>query len=166
MPGFTPGIHVFNSQNQGLYVQDKPGQPKICLHGALARQVVSRGNVALVGTGRQRRRHRQSHGARPGSRVIRLLDSERDLAAFRALWAGLVETDLGSWTPPSGPHSYYRLQIQSTRRGGRTENASWFYFPGGFVKLLAVLRAVCVAPLYRTPCPDAFEAMLRPIHSR
>jgi len=94
-------------------------------------------------------------------RIVRVIDSERDVAAFRALWAGLLETDPGACTAPPGWRPYHKLQIQSVGRGGRTGNASWFYFFGGHIKLLAVIRAVCVAPLYRTPSPDAFEALLR-----
>jgi hypothetical protein len=93
------------------------------------------------------------------SRVVRVIDSERDLAAFRALWAALAEADPGSSAPPLG-RPYYKLQIEYARRG-RIEHASWFYFPGGAVRLLAVMRSVLVAPLYRTPDPDAFEALLR-----
>ena len=98
--------------------------------------------------------------------LVRVIDSERDLAAFRALWAALVEADPGSYTPPPGWRPYYKLIIEKTGRGGRSSSASWFYFPwGGTIKLLTVIRAVCVAPLYRTPSRDAFEAMLRPDRS-
>ena len=93
--------------------------------------------------------------------IVRVLDSQRDLAAFRRLWAALVEADSSSWSPPPGGRPYYKLQIQLIGRGGRTENASWFYFPDGSIKLLAVLRAIRIAPLYRTPTPGAFEALLR-----
>ena len=94
------------------------------------------------------------------SRIVRVLTSERDLAAFRALWAALVEADPGSWTPPPGA-PYYRLTIQSVGRSGGGVSASWFYFPGGYIRLLAILRAIWVAPLYRTPSSTAFEALLR-----
>jgi hypothetical protein len=94
------------------------------------------------------------------SRIVHVIDSERDLAAFRALWAALAEAEPGPSAPPMG-RPYYKLQIQYARRGGRIEHASWFYFPGGAVQLLAVMRSVLVAPLYRTPTPDAFEALLR-----
>ncbi len=92
------------------------------------------------------------------SRVVRVIESERDLAAFRTLWAGLAEADPGASPPPS---PWYKLQMQYIRSGGRTENASWFYFPGGTIKLLAIVRAAWIAPLYRTPAPAAFEALLR-----
>jgi len=92
--------------------------------------------------------------------VVRVIESERDLAAFRALWAALVETDPGSWAAPPG-RQYYKLAIEWIGRGGRAESSSWFYFPGGSIKLLAVLRAISVASLYRTPSPGAFEALLR-----
>ena len=95
------------------------------------------------------------------SQVVRVLEAERDLAAFRALWAALIEADPRSSTPPPGG-PYYKLAIQWTARGGRMHGSSWFYYPGGFVKLLAIWRAIWAAPLYRTPSPDAFEALLHP----
>lgn len=98
------------------------------------------------------------------SQVDRVLDSERDLAAFRALWAALIEADPRAWTPPPGG-PYYKLAIQWVARGGRMRASSWLHYPDGFVKLLAIWRAVWVAPLYRTPSPGAFEAMLRPDRS-
>jgi hypothetical protein len=94
--------------------------------------------------------------------LIRVIDSARDLAVFRALWAGLVEADLGSFDPPPGTRPYYKLVIERAGSGGRTRSASWFYFPrNGTIKLLAVIRSILVAPLYRTPSPGAFEALLR-----
>ena len=92
--------------------------------------------------------------------LVRVLDSHLELVAFRALWAGVVEVDRGSYTWQHG-HPYYRLALQSIGLGGRTGTASWFYFPGGYLKLLAVVRAIWVGPLYQTPTPDAFEALLR-----
>ena len=91
---------------------------------------------------------------------VHVLDSARDLVAFRELWAALIEVDRGAYTWQHG-QPYYRLAIQSIGLGGRTEHASWFYFPGGYIKLLAVMRAIWVGPLYRTVTPDAFEALLR-----
>jgi hypothetical protein len=94
--------------------------------------------------------------------LIRVIDSERDLTAFRALWGGLVEADPGSVAPPPGSLPYYKLNIETAGRGRQTRSASWFYFPrSGTIQLLAVIRSVLVAPLYRTPTPDAFEALLR-----
>lgn len=96
------------------------------------------------------------------SQLVRVIDSERDLAAFRALWVSLVEADPGSVTPPPRWRPYYTLNIEKAGRGGGTRSATWFYFPwSGTVKLLAVIRAVYVAPLYRTSSPGAFEALLR-----
>jgi hypothetical protein len=92
--------------------------------------------------------------------LVRVLDSERDLVAFRELWAALIEVDRGSYIWQR-EQPYYKLAIQSIGLGGRTENASWFYFPGGYLKLLAVVRAIWVGPLYQAPTPDAFEALLR-----
>jgi hypothetical protein len=92
--------------------------------------------------------------------IVRVLESERNLVAFRELWAALIEVDRGSYTWQR-EQPYYKLAIQSIGLGGGTENASWFYFPGGYIKLLAVVRAIWVGPLYQTPTPDAFEALLR-----
>jgi cytidylate kinase len=47
------------------------------------------------------------------SHVVRVIDSQRDLAAFRQLWSALVEADAPSRSS----------RIQSIRRGVRTENA-------------------------------------------
>jgi len=45
---------------------------------------------------------------------------------------------------------------------GKTGGQRWrLPSPGGYVKLLAVVRAIWVGPLYQTPTPDAFEALLR-----
>jgi hypothetical protein len=91
--------------------------------------------------------------------IVRVLASEADLAAFRALWSALIEVDPRSWTPaPGQPHQ--SLIIEWSGRGGRARSSHWFYHPGGFVNLLAILPAIWVAPLYRTPDPEAFEAML------
>ncbi|MGP0091848.1 MAG: hypothetical protein ACLPKB_18095 [Xanthobacteraceae bacterium] len=57
----------------------------------------------------------------------------------------------------------YKLATQSTGRGGRTENANWFYFAGGYIKLLAVVRAIWVGPLYQAPTPDASRLCCVPI---
>ena len=92
--------------------------------------------------------------------ILRVLKSEPDLAAFRALWSAMIEADLHSWTPPPG-QPYHSLIIEWIGRGGRTDSSHWFYHPGGFVNLLAIWPAIWVAPLYRTPSPEGFEALLR-----
>jgi hypothetical protein len=92
--------------------------------------------------------------------LVRILDSERDLVAFRALWVSLFEVDRDACTWQPG-QPFYKLAIESIGLGGRAENASWYYFPGGYFKLLAVMRAIWVAQLYKAPMPDAFEALLR-----
>jgi hypothetical protein len=92
--------------------------------------------------------------------LVRVLDSERDLIAFRELWAALIEVDRSCYTWQRG-QPYYKLAIQSIGLGGRTENASWFYFPGGYINLPAVVRAIWVGPLYQAATPEAFEALLR-----
>jgi hypothetical protein len=92
--------------------------------------------------------------------LLRMLDAERDLAAFRQLWATFVEVDCGSYTWQR-EQPYYKLAIESLGLGGRIDHASWYYFPGGYLKLLAVMRAIWVAPLYRAAAPETFEALLR-----
>jgi hypothetical protein len=67
---------------------------------------------------------------------------------------------LNAWR---GGEPHFKLSIQSVRRGGGTDNASWYYFRGGHLGLLAVMRAVWVAPLDRAPTPDAFETLLRTV---
>ena len=91
--------------------------------------------------------------------LIRVLESEGDLLAFRKLWAAVIEVDRNCYTRQPG-RPYYKLAIQTIGRGGRINNASWYYFPGGYLKLLAVMRAIWVAPLYRAATPDAFAALL------
>jgi hypothetical protein len=56
------------------------------------------------------------------SHVVRVIDSQRDLAAFRQLWSALVEADAPSRSSQPG-RPYYKLGIQSIRRSVRTENA-------------------------------------------
>jgi hypothetical protein len=91
--------------------------------------------------------------------IVRALKTESDLAAFRALWSAMVEVDPRSWTPPPGqPHHNLIIEWNARSRG---RSSHWFYHPGGFVNLLAILPAIWVAPLYRTPDPGAFEALLR-----
>jgi len=88
--------------------------------------------------------------------VIRELTSERDLAAFRDLWSAMVESDPRS-RPSAAARAHYKLDIQWTGRDGRLHSSRWFYYPGGFVELLAIWRSVWVAPLYRMLTPDALE---------
>jgi hypothetical protein len=91
--------------------------------------------------------------------VVRVLASEPSLIAFRAAWSALIEIDPASWTPAQGqPH--YNLIVEWRERGDRVHSNHWFYHPGGFLNLLAVLPAIWVAPLYRSPNPEAFEALL------
>ena len=92
--------------------------------------------------------------------ILRVLKSEPDLAAFRALWSELIEVDPRSGTPAL-EQAHHSLIIEWSERGGRARSSHWFYHPGGFVTLLAVLPAIWVAPLYRTPEPEAFAALLR-----
>jgi hypothetical protein len=89
--------------------------------------------------------------------IVRVLKSEPDLTAFRALWSAMIEVDGSSWTPPLG-QAYHHLIIEWSGPGG---SSHWYYHPGGFVNLLAIWRAIWVAPLYRTSSPEEFEALLR-----
>jgi hypothetical protein len=93
-------------------------------------------------------------------RVVRVLASEHDLAAFSELWAAMTEADLRSWALPPG-RSHHKLDIQWRDRSRRRRTSRWLYHPGGFVNLVAIGRAIWVAPLYRMPSPNAFETLLR-----
>jgi GCN5-related N-acetyl-transferase len=92
--------------------------------------------------------------------VVRVIESERDLVAFRALWAALVETDPGSRTPPSG-RQHYRLAIQWIGRGSSADSSSWFYFPDGYIQrsnpvytvASGLLRRYRSSQRRRSPCP-------------
>jgi hypothetical protein len=95
--------------------------------------------------------------------IIRVLTSDKELLAFRDLWSGLVEIDPGSWVRPPGA-SHRKLDIQWTRSDGRTHTSRWHYHPGGYIRILGILRAIWVAPLYRTPTPTAFEALLAKVN--
>jgi len=89
-------------------------------------------------------------------RIVRELTSQADLTAFRELWSAMVEADRSLWSQVA-ERRYYKLSIESIGRGGRTGSATWFYFSGGYIKLLAIWRAIWVAPLYRTASPTALE---------
>ena len=91
--------------------------------------------------------------------TIRVLASESGLAAFCAFWSELIEVDRHAWSPAPG-QVHYNLIVEWAARG-TTKSSHWFYYPGGFVNLLAILPAIWVAPLYRAPNPAAFEALLR-----
>src|ERR1700683_5273835 len=62
-------------------------------------------------------------------RVVRVLKSEPDLPAFRALWSAMIEVDPGTWTPPPG-QPYHHLIIEWTGRGDRNDSGHWFHHPG------------------------------------
>ena len=93
-------------------------------------------------------------------RIVRVLASEQELAAFSRLWATAIETDHRSWVPPPG-RTHHMLDIRWRDRRGRTRSSRWLYHPDGCMNLLAILRAIWVAPLYRMPSPSAFETLLR-----
>jgi hypothetical protein len=93
-------------------------------------------------------------------RVVRVLASEHDLAAFGGLWATMTEADLRSSALPPG-RAHHKLDIQWRDRSGRRHTSRWLYHPGGFLNLVAIWRAIWVAPLYRMPSPSAFETLLR-----
>ena len=65
------------------------------------------------------------------------------------------------WIDSAGEDKGYKLNIQLIERRRRTESATWFRLPGGYIELLGIRRAIRVAPLYRTLSPDAFEALFR-----
>jgi hypothetical protein len=51
-------------------------------------------------------------------------------------------------------------------RRGSTESATWFRFPGGYIELLAIWRAIRVARLYRTFSPTLLKYCSAAIHHR
>jgi hypothetical protein len=53
--------------------------------------------------------------------LVRVLEAERDLIAFRALWASLVDVDRDVYTWQRG-QPYYKLAIESIGPGGRADN--------------------------------------------
>jgi hypothetical protein len=65
------------------------------------------------------------------------------------------------WIDSAGENKDYQLNVQLIERRGRTESATWFRFPGGYIQLLAIWRAIRVARLYRTLSPDAFKVLFR-----
>jgi hypothetical protein len=97
----------------------------------------------------------------PDFKIIKVLTSDRDLAVFRELWSALTEVDRESWAPTGG-REHYKIDIQWVRHSDRKWSNRWIYHRGGFINLVAILRAIWVAPLYRTPSPAEFEKMLRP----
>ena len=90
-------------------------------------------------------------------RVVRELTTEPDLAAFRELWLAMTEVDPRSWHP-SATAAHYKLDVRYTGRDGRFHTGRWFYYPGGYLNVLAIWRAIWVAPLYRMSSAGAFEA--------
>jgi hypothetical protein len=93
-------------------------------------------------------------------RIIKVITSDRDLAAFHGMWSKMTEAEHKLWTTGSGRFRY-TLDIQSTGHNSRTRSNRWHYHSDGFVSLLAIRRAIWIAPLYRMPCPSEFEKILR-----
>jgi hypothetical protein len=93
--------------------------------------------------------------------VVRVLESEPDLAAFCTLFSALIEVDPRSWPLVPG-RRYRKLDVLCVGRDGRTRSGRWLYHPGGFVIPLAIWPAIWIARLYRTPALEAFEELLRP----
>ena len=100
---------------------------RYCIAGiltAVALLLATAGNLLLLSTGKLFRAATLRWFGRPvtptgltvsdeNSHVVRVIDSQRDLATFRQLWSALVEADAPSRSS----------RIQSIRRGVRTENA-------------------------------------------
>jgi hypothetical protein len=93
-------------------------------------------------------------------RIIKGITSDRDLAAFHEMWSKMTEADHELLRPRSG-RFHYTLDIQSTGHNSRTRSNRWHYHSDGFMSLLAIRRAICLAPLYRMPCPGEFERIFR-----
>jgi hypothetical protein len=89
-------------------------------------------------------------------RIVRVLASEHELAAFSSMWATRIKVDYRSWVPPSG-RDHHKLDIRWRERSGRMRTYRWLYHPDGVTNLLTIWRP----PLYRMPSPSAFETLLR-----
>ena len=87
-------------------------------------------------------------------RIVRVLASEHDIAAFSSLWAARIKVDYRSWVRPP---THHKLDIRWRERGGRMRSYRWLYYPDGCVRLLTIWRP----PLYRVPSPSALETLLR-----
>jgi hypothetical protein len=70
-------------------------------------------------------------------RIIKVITSDRDLAAFHEMWSEMIEAERKLWTPSSG-RFHYTLDIQSTGRNSRTRNNRWHYHSDGLLSLLAI----------------------------
>jgi hypothetical protein len=87
---------------------------------------------------------------------VKTITSDPDLTAFREMWSTLIEAEPGLCEPGAG-QGHYKLDIQWAKHSSR-----WLYDPAGFVKVLALWRAIWVAPLYKMPTPGEFNRLLRP----
>jgi hypothetical protein len=93
----------------------------------------------------------------PGFQVIKVIDGGDDLAAFRRMWGDRIEADPGLWNAAGQAfygHGVYKLDIRRAKSGSR-----WFYHPSGLTKVLAIWRAIWVAPLYRLRLPQEFNKL-------
>ena len=57
-------------------------------------------------------------------RIVRVLASEHDIAAFSSLWAARIKVDYRSWVRPP---THHKLDIRWRERGGRMRSYRWLY---------------------------------------
>jgi hypothetical protein len=93
----------------------------------------------------------------PRFQVVKEIDGGDDLAAFRRMWDDRIEADPGLWKAAGQEfygHGAYKLDIRRADSGSR-----WLYHPTGLTKVLAIWRAIWVAPLYRVRSPEEFNKL-------
>jgi len=86
-------------------------------------------------------------------KLVKTITSERELAAFREMWSEIIEAEPRLWQPTI----HYKLDIQHQQA---EHSNRWLYDPVGLVRLVAILRAIWVAPLYKLPSPAEFNKIL------
>ena len=94
----------------------------------------------------------------PRFQLVKEIDGGDDLAAFRRMWDDRIEADPGLWKSAGQEfygHGAYKLDIRRAKSGSR-----WLYHPSGLTKVLAIWRAIWVAPLYRLRSPEEFNKLI------
>jgi len=86
--------------------------------------------------------------------VVKTISRDPDLARFREMWSRIIEVEPAPENSAARRFTY-KLDIVFGTRSSR-----WPYDPAGFVKLLAIWPAVCIAPLYALPSVGEFNALL------
>jgi hypothetical protein len=94
----------------------------------------------------------------PHFQVIKEIDGGDDLAAFRRMWDDRIEAAPELWKAAGQEtygHGAYKLDIRRAESDSR-----WLYHPTGLTKVLAIWRAIWVAPLYRLRSPQEFNKLV------